>query len=89
MCHDIEETVKQLKAKDVEFVSPIEDEGWGRIARFELPGAGEIGIYQPQHPSPLPEFGAAAEELGGRSRRRRRANALPVSRKGHSVGWGV
>ena len=57
MCHDIEATVQRLRAKGVEFVSPIEDEGWGRIARFRLPGAGEIGIYQPQHPSPLPEFG--------------------------------
>jgi hypothetical protein len=56
MCHDIEQTVQQLEAKAVEFVSPIEDEGWGRIARFRIPGAGEMGIYQPQHPSPLAEF---------------------------------
>ncbi len=56
MCHDIERTVEELTAKGVEFVSPIEDEGWGRIARFLIPGAGEMGIYQPQHPSPLPAF---------------------------------
>src|SRR5215203_6979056 len=48
MCHDIEQTVEQLEAKGVEFVSPIEDEGWGRIAQFEIPGAGEIGVYEPQ-----------------------------------------
>jgi hypothetical protein len=40
----------------VEFVSEIEDEGWGRIARFKIPGAGEIGVYEPNHPSPLGEF---------------------------------
>jgi catechol 2,3-dioxygenase-like lactoylglutathione lyase family enzyme len=58
MCGDIEGTVRELEAKGVEFVSPIEDEGWGRITRFRIPGGGEIGLYQPQHPSPLPEFRA-------------------------------
>ena len=57
MCHDIEATVAELLAKGVEVLSPIEDQGWGLIARFELPGAGPIGIYEPRHPSPLPGFG--------------------------------
>src|SRR5829696_1564204 len=60
MCHDIEQTARELEANGVELLSPaspIEDEGWGRIARFLIPGAGEIGIYEPRHPSPLPEFG--------------------------------
>ena len=56
MCHDIDQTVKELKDKGVEFVSSIEDEGWGRMAQFKLPGAGEIGLYEPRHPSPLEEF---------------------------------
>jgi catechol 2,3-dioxygenase-like lactoylglutathione lyase family enzyme len=56
MCHDIEATVAQLETRGVELASPIEDAAWGRIARFELPGAGAIGIYQPRHPSPLSEF---------------------------------
>jgi catechol 2,3-dioxygenase-like lactoylglutathione lyase family enzyme len=56
MCHDIERTVEELERKGVEFVSTIEDEGWGRIAQFKIPGAGEIGLYEPRHPSPLPEF---------------------------------
>jgi catechol 2,3-dioxygenase-like lactoylglutathione lyase family enzyme len=56
MCHDIEETARELEAKGVELASPIEDEGWGRIARIVIPGAGEIGVYEPRHPSPLAEF---------------------------------
>ena len=56
MCHDIEHTVAELERRGVEFVSPIEDEGWGRIAHFKIPGAGEIGLYEPRHPSPLQEF---------------------------------
>jgi catechol 2,3-dioxygenase-like lactoylglutathione lyase family enzyme len=56
MCHDIEQTVEDLRGKGVKFVSPIEDEGWGRIAHFKIPGAGEIGVYEPHHPSPLGGF---------------------------------
>ena len=37
MCHDIERTVAELERKGVEFVSPIADEGWGRIAHFKIP----------------------------------------------------
>jgi catechol 2,3-dioxygenase-like lactoylglutathione lyase family enzyme len=57
MCHDIEQTVEQLEAEGVEFVSAIQDEGWGRITQFVIPGAGEMGLYEPRHPSPLPAFG--------------------------------
>ena len=60
MCHDIEATVRELEAKGVEITSPIEDEGWGRIVRIAVPGAGEIGVYEPRHPSPLAEFDALA-----------------------------
>jgi catechol 2,3-dioxygenase-like lactoylglutathione lyase family enzyme len=52
MCDDIDATLRDLKAKKVE-VSKIEEERWGRVARFTLPGGGKIGIYQPKHASPL------------------------------------
>ena len=51
MCDDIEATVTELEAKGVEFTSPVEDQGFGRIARLRVPGAGELGIYQPRHPT--------------------------------------
>jgi catechol 2,3-dioxygenase-like lactoylglutathione lyase family enzyme len=56
MCHDIERTVGELEEKGVEFVAPVTDEGYGLVTRFRIPGGGEIGLYQPTHPSPLPEF---------------------------------
>jgi catechol 2,3-dioxygenase-like lactoylglutathione lyase family enzyme len=56
MCHDIERTVAELESKGVEFVSPVADEGWGLVTRLEVPGAGEIGLYEPKHVSPLAEF---------------------------------
>lgn len=56
MCHDVERTVEELGRRGVEFVSPITDEDYGLMTRFKIPGGGEIGLYQPKHPSPLAEF---------------------------------
>jgi catechol 2,3-dioxygenase-like lactoylglutathione lyase family enzyme len=56
MCHDIERAVGELERKGVEFVAPVTDEGYGLMTRLRIPGGGEIGLYQPTHPSPLAEF---------------------------------
>ena len=56
MCHDIEQTVSDLEKKGVDFTTPISDARFGRMTRFKVPGAGEVGLYQPKHPSPLAEF---------------------------------
>ena len=50
MCDDIEATVAELTAKGAEFTTGISDRGWGRITQVKVPGAGEIGIYEPRHP---------------------------------------
>jgi catechol 2,3-dioxygenase-like lactoylglutathione lyase family enzyme len=51
MCDDIEATIVELEAKGVEFTAPVDDQGWGLVARFRVPGAGDVGIYQPRHPT--------------------------------------
>ena len=51
MCDDIQATVADLAEKGVEFVTPVEDQGFGLLTRFRVPGAGEIGLYQPKHPT--------------------------------------
>jgi len=56
MCHDIEQTVEELRGQGVEFTAPISDAGFGLVARMKVPGAGDIGLYQPKHKSPLDEF---------------------------------
>ncbi|MDQ3669158.1 MAG: VOC family protein [Actinomycetota bacterium] len=56
MCEDVEATRRELEDKGVQFVEPVEDEGWGLLTRFKVPGFGEIGLYEPRHPSPLPAF---------------------------------
>jgi catechol 2,3-dioxygenase-like lactoylglutathione lyase family enzyme len=52
MCDDIEATLDDLRAKGVEVAQPVSEERWGRVARIAVPGAGDLGIYEPRHPSP-------------------------------------
>jgi len=49
MCDDIEETMAQLRAKGVEFTSPVSNQGFGLLTTLRVPGAGDIGLYQPKH----------------------------------------
>jgi predicted enzyme related to lactoylglutathione lyase len=50
MCDDVEKTVADLKKNGVEFTKPITDQRWGLLTTLKVPGAGEIGLYQPKHP---------------------------------------
>ena len=52
MCDDVEATIEGLRAKGVEFDRPVSDERWGRIAYLDVPGMGELGLYEPRHASP-------------------------------------
>jgi catechol 2,3-dioxygenase-like lactoylglutathione lyase family enzyme len=52
MCDHIESTVAELKAKGVEFVRDISDEGFGLMTALKVPGGGELGLYEPRHPLP-------------------------------------
>jgi hypothetical protein len=35
------------------FLGEVSDQGWGRLASIKLPGGGELGLYEPRHPSPI------------------------------------
>jgi catechol 2,3-dioxygenase-like lactoylglutathione lyase family enzyme len=50
MCDDLETTMADLAARGARFRDGIEDRGFGRAALLEVPGAGEMMIYQPRHP---------------------------------------
>jgi catechol 2,3-dioxygenase-like lactoylglutathione lyase family enzyme len=52
MCDDIEAEVARLTARGVRFTQPVSDEGWGLLTRLEVPGGGELGLYQPRHARP-------------------------------------
>jgi catechol 2,3-dioxygenase-like lactoylglutathione lyase family enzyme len=53
MCDDVHATVEQLSAAGVEIVRDVSDEGFGLLTAIRLPGGGELGLYEPRHPSPL------------------------------------
>jgi predicted enzyme related to lactoylglutathione lyase len=54
MCDDIEATVLELEGKGVRVLEPVTDAGWGLLTAIEIPGGGELGLYQPRHPLPPP-----------------------------------
>lgn len=49
MCDDIAAAVDELRAKGAEITGEVEDEGWGLVTHFTLPGAGAMMLYQPRH----------------------------------------
>jgi catechol 2,3-dioxygenase-like lactoylglutathione lyase family enzyme len=49
MCDDIAQTVSDLTAKGVEFTQPVSESSVGLMTAFRIPGAGEIGLYEPRH----------------------------------------
>jgi predicted enzyme related to lactoylglutathione lyase len=53
MCDDIQATMAELSARGVRFTRPVEEASFGRVTALEVPGAGEIGLYQPKHPTAL------------------------------------
>ena len=53
MCDDLEATMAELEAKGVEFTRPVSDEGWGRLTALRVPGGGELGLYEPRHPTAI------------------------------------
>jgi hypothetical protein len=52
MCDDLKSRMKSLQARKVA-CSPVEKEDWGIKTTIQLPSGGEIGLYQPTHPTPL------------------------------------
>jgi hypothetical protein len=55
MCDDIVKTVAELEGKGVEFSGPVSDQRFGLMTSIKLPGGGELGLYEPRHPTALAE----------------------------------
>jgi catechol 2,3-dioxygenase-like lactoylglutathione lyase family enzyme len=55
MCDDIEATVAELRGKGVVFTEDVSDQGWGLLTALQVPGGGEIGLYEPRHARPQAE----------------------------------
>jgi catechol 2,3-dioxygenase-like lactoylglutathione lyase family enzyme len=53
MCDDLEHTVADLTARGARFAGGIENRAFGRSIALEVPGAGQMVIYEPRHPTAL------------------------------------
>jgi len=49
MCDDIESTMTELAAKGAEFTGPVREASFGLLTSIQIPGSGQIGLYQPRH----------------------------------------
>ncbi|HJX96242.1 MAG TPA: VOC family protein [Candidatus Acidoferrum sp.] len=52
MCDNLKLEMAALAKKGVK-CSAVHEERWGSITKIGLPGGGEIGLYQPKHPTAL------------------------------------
>jgi len=52
MCDDLKTQMASLAKKNVK-CTKVQEQRWGSITKIQLPGGGEVGLYQPKHPTAL------------------------------------
>jgi catechol 2,3-dioxygenase-like lactoylglutathione lyase family enzyme len=52
MCDDLRAEIAALQEKGVH-TSEVQEARWGSITKIRLPGGGDVGLYQPKHPTAL------------------------------------
>jgi catechol 2,3-dioxygenase-like lactoylglutathione lyase family enzyme len=50
MCEDVKAEMASLAKKSAR-CSEVQEAPWGSITKLQLPGGGEIRLYQPRHPT--------------------------------------
>lgn len=53
MCDDLEATMEDLRTRGIEFVTPVEDRGFGIASTMRLAGGVELLLYEPRHPTAI------------------------------------
>ena len=48
-CDDIATTVAELKDRGVEFTDEVQDQGFGLVTHFRMPGDFQVQLYQPHY----------------------------------------
>jgi len=56
MCADISDFIELMKRHGIK-CGPVSDERWGFLTQLQLPGGGQLGVYEPRHPRPKPLSG--------------------------------
>jgi catechol 2,3-dioxygenase-like lactoylglutathione lyase family enzyme len=50
MCEDLPTIMAALDAKGIQ-CGDVQEPPWGSLTTIHLPGGGELGLYQPKHPT--------------------------------------
>jgi catechol 2,3-dioxygenase-like lactoylglutathione lyase family enzyme len=50
MCDDLKAEIAALAKKGIE-CSEVQEPPWGILTRIQLPGGGQLGLYEPKHPT--------------------------------------
>jgi catechol 2,3-dioxygenase-like lactoylglutathione lyase family enzyme len=50
MCDDLTAEIEALSEKGVR-CSEVDEARWGSVTSIRLPGGGDVGLYQPKHPT--------------------------------------
>ena len=51
-CDDLKAEMASFAKKGIRF-SEVQEARWGSITKMRLPGGGEVGLYEPKHPTAL------------------------------------
>ena len=51
MCDDLSRTIAELESKGAEFTGPVEEQQFGVTVMLKVPGADDIMLYEPRHPT--------------------------------------
>lgn len=52
MCDDLKAAMRELQSKGVQ-CGTVTEARWGLLTTIQLPGGGELGLYQPKHPTAI------------------------------------
>jgi catechol 2,3-dioxygenase-like lactoylglutathione lyase family enzyme len=52
MCDDLKAAQKSFDEQKVSY-GPVKEERWGSLIQLTLPGGGQVGLYQPKHPTAI------------------------------------
>jgi hypothetical protein len=50
MCEDLKQMMSALDVKGIH-CSAVQEPPWGSLTMITLPGGGQLGLYQPRHPT--------------------------------------
>jgi catechol 2,3-dioxygenase-like lactoylglutathione lyase family enzyme len=51
MCDDLAATMVELESRGAEFTGTVEEQSFGNTVMLKVPGADDITLYEPRHPT--------------------------------------